>query len=101
MWGDASDLNPPRGQFHDKEDIIGYQAMPGCDLHREEVRGGQGFPVQREELRPAHTCLPALRRGFHVVTARDIAYVARLDGRPRVRARRLDAAVAPRAASLS
>jgi hypothetical protein len=69
--------------------------MPGGDLHREEVRGGQDLPVQREELRLAHARLPALRGGLQVVTAEDVPHRDRVNMMPQVRERPLDASIAP------
>jgi hypothetical protein len=71
MWGEARDLNTPCGQFHHHEHVVRDQAMPGRHLHREEVCGGQDLPVELQELRPTHTGVPALRRGFHRVALQD------------------------------
>jgi len=96
MRGDARNLYAPCGQLHDHEHVVGHQAMPCRHLHGEEIRGGQHFPVELEELRPAHASLAALRRRFHVMTPQDIAYRDRIDGMPQVCQGALDATVTPR-----
>ena len=51
--------------------------------------------MQLQELRPAHTGLPALRRGFQVVPAQDIAHRDLVDVMPQIRQGPLDASIAP------
>src|SRR5262249_50942045 len=60
MRRDAGDLHAACGQLHHYQHIVGHQAMPGGDFHREEVRGRQDLPVELEELRPAHAHFAAL-----------------------------------------
>ena len=74
MRSDPGNLHAPGGQFHDHEYIVGYQAMPGHHLHREEVRGNQHLPVQLQELRPTHPSPAALRRWFKMMATQDIAH---------------------------
>ncbi len=95
MRGDAGNMDAPGGQLHHYQHIIGHQAMPRRHLDGEEVRSGHHLPVQLQELRPAHTALPTLRRGFHVMTAQDVPHGNFIDLMPQIRQGPLDAPIAP------
>jgi hypothetical protein len=43
---DAGDLGPPRGQFHDRENIIRDATVPWSDFHGQAVRGCEHFPMR-------------------------------------------------------
>lgn len=75
MRRDPGNLHTPGGQLHHEEHIVGDQARPGRHLHREEVRRREHFPVQLEELRPAHAPFPPLRRGVQMVPMQDFRTV--------------------------
>src|SRR5262245_33805708 len=101
MQGDPSNLYAPHGQFHDDKNIIRYEAVPGGDLDREEISGGEHLPTPLEELCPAHARLPSLRRRLHMVTAQDIPYGTRVDGMPQVGQGTLNPSITPRGILLS
>ena len=48
-----------------------------------------------QELRPAHTCLPPLRCGRHMMAAQDVPHRDRVEMMPQVRQGALDASIAP------
>jgi len=79
MGRDTSKLDLARGQCHHHEYVIRHPTVPRRDLHREEVRGSQHLPGQREELRPAHAALAALRRRVSVLAAQDSAHRTLVD----------------------
>ena len=95
MRRDARDLHAPCGQLHHHQDIVRHESVPRRNLHREEVRRREDFPVQLQELRPAHTALPTLRCGFHVMTAQDVPHGNFIDLMPQIRQGPLDAPIAP------
>src|SRR3954471_10053939 len=69
--------------------------MPRRHLDREEVCGSQHLPMHREELRPTHPCLAALRGGIQVMATQDIAHRDVVDRMAQICQGTLDAAVAP------
>jgi hypothetical protein len=61
MGRDPRDLHTPRREFHHKQDVVRYQAMPRRHLHGEEVRGSQHFPAEFQKVCSAHASLAVLR----------------------------------------
>ena len=45
MWCDPCHMDTTSGEFHHHEYVVCHQTLPRGDLHREEVRCGEGFPV--------------------------------------------------------
>jgi hypothetical protein len=101
MRGHPGNLYAPRGQFHDDKNIIRHEAVPGGDLDREEISGGEDFPMELQKLRPAHARLPSLRGRLHMVTAQDIPYGDRVDGMPQVGQGTLNPSITPSSILLS
>jgi hypothetical protein len=68
----ASDLHFPRRQINEEQDEEALQPSGGPDLHGEEIRSYDQFPVSCQKLLPS--CFPApLRRRFNPVAAENIS----------------------------
>jgi hypothetical protein len=71
VWviGDPGNVNPAALEMDEEENVIGHQAPPREDLHREEVRACQQREVSSKEFCPG--CRPLalrLRRRRYAVT---------------------------------
>ena len=67
MIGDPGNVNPAALEMDKEEHVVGHQASPREDLHREEVRACQQREVSSNEFCPG--CRPlALRRRRYAVT---------------------------------
>src|SRR5215218_1939559 len=94
MRGDPCDMHHARVEFHHNQHIGGHQAMPGGDLHGEEVRRREDFPMELEKLCPAHAPLAPFGRGIDVVAAQNVPYRDDVDVMPQIRQSTLNALVA-------
>jgi len=68
---DASNVDAPRGQFHDEEDSVTSQPRPGPHVNREEIRSGEYLPVGPQKFLPGRPPLP-LRSRFNAVPLEDV-----------------------------
>src|SRR5215467_8626619 len=62
VWviGDAVNVNPTALEMDEEEHVVGHQASPREDLHREEIRARQQREVSSNEFCPG--CRPLARR---------------------------------------
>jgi hypothetical protein len=95
MRCDPRNLHAPRGQFHNKEDVVRHEAVPRRHLYGEEVGRGEDHPVYLEALRPAHVTLVALGGRLQVLTAQDVPYRNCVNGVSQVCEGSLDASIPP------
>src|SRR5215510_14415603 len=73
MGRDASHMDLPTPQMHEKQDIIRYQPAQRPHLGGEEVRRDQDIKMRADELFPRGGRLPLWRR-WDAVALEDIAY---------------------------
>ncbi len=87
-------MNAARGQFQDKQEVIGDEAALGPDFDRGEIHGGEGFPMGLEKRLPGTVAFSFGRR-FDAVLPENVTDGRIGNGVAEVGQSALDAVVAP------
>src|SRR2546425_833491 len=95
MGCDPRNLHPPRVQFHDHQDIVGHQPLPGGDFDREKVCGREHCPMHLDKLCPAHASLASLRRWVQKMATEDVTHGDLVNVMTQISQCALDTAITP------
>ena len=88
-------VDAPRGQFHDEQQVVRDQATPRPDFHGGEVDRGQDLPMGSDERGPGCLSFP-IRSRLNSVLLKDVADSGVRDGIADVREGALDSVKSPR-----